>query len=96
VPVSTATREYRKNGTDFSTRSVLRCYKQNQLATVVRELLRLSRCESCRCEKLVAEAENRTGTKRKGNVRRWKPIPSNCTEDVTVNTSMCVCARECV
>jgi hypothetical protein len=29
----------------FSTRSMPRCYNQDQLATAVRELLRFSRCE---------------------------------------------------
>jgi hypothetical protein len=32
--------------------------------------------ESC-CEKLVAEAGASSGTKRKGNIHRWKPLPSN-------------------
>jgi hypothetical protein len=30
-----------------------------------------------RREKLVAEAGNSSGTKRKGSVGRWKPLPSN-------------------
>jgi hypothetical protein len=30
-----------------------------------------------RSEKLVAEAGDSSGTQRKGNVRRWKPLPSN-------------------
>jgi hypothetical protein len=30
-----------------------------------------------RSEKLVAEAGDSSGTHRKGNVRRWKPLPSN-------------------
>jgi hypothetical protein len=30
-----------------------------------------------RSEKLVAEAEEISGTQRKGNVRRWKPLPGN-------------------
>jgi hypothetical protein len=30
-----------------------------------------------RSEKLVAEAEDCSGTQRKGNVRRWKPLTSN-------------------
>jgi hypothetical protein len=28
-------------------------------------------------EKLVAEAEDSSRTQRKGNVHRWKPLPSN-------------------
>jgi hypothetical protein len=28
-------------------------------------------------EKLVTEAEESSGTQRKGNLRRWKPLPSN-------------------
>jgi hypothetical protein len=46
---------------------------------------------SCRCEKLVAEAGDLSGTQRKGNFRRWKPLPSNDSEDVTLDTSVCVC-----
>jgi hypothetical protein len=49
---------------------------------------------SCCCEKLVAEAGDRLGTQRKGNVRRWKPLPSNGSEDVTVDTSLCMCNSE--
>jgi hypothetical protein len=30
-----------------------------------------------RSEKLVAEAGDSSGTQRKGNVRRWKPLPKN-------------------
>jgi hypothetical protein len=30
-----------------------------------------------RSEKLVAEAGDSSGTQRKGNVRRWKPLQSN-------------------
>jgi hypothetical protein len=30
-----------------------------------------------RREKLVAEVEESSGTQSKGNVRRWKPLPSN-------------------
>jgi hypothetical protein len=32
---------------------------------------------SCYCEKLVAEAKDRSGTQKKGNVCRWKLLPSN-------------------
>jgi hypothetical protein len=30
-----------------------------------------------RSEKQIVEDEESSGTKRKGNVRRWKPLPSN-------------------
>jgi hypothetical protein len=43
---------------------------------------------SCCCEKLVAEAGDRLETQRKGNVHRWKPLPSSGNEHVTVDTSM--------
>jgi hypothetical protein len=42
------------------------------------------------CDKVVAEPEDTSGTQRKGNFRRWKPLPSNGREDVTVDTSVCV------
>jgi hypothetical protein len=51
-----------------------------------------------RCELLLLEAINwsrdRSKTQGKGNVRRLKPLPSNGTEDVTVNTTVCVCNSE--
>jgi hypothetical protein len=50
----------------------------------------VSRC----CEKLVAEAGDSSGTQRKGNVPSWKPLRSNGIEDVTANTSVCVCNSE--
>jgi hypothetical protein len=43
---------------------------------------------SCFCEKLVAEAGDSSGIHRKGNFRRWKPLPNNSSEDVTVATSV--------
>jgi hypothetical protein len=47
---------------------------------------------SCCWEKLVAEAGDSSGTHgRWENVSRWKPLPSNGSEDVTVETSMCLC-----
>jgi hypothetical protein len=46
---------------------------------------------SCCCEKLAVEAVDSSGTQRKGNVRRWKPLPYNDSEDVTVGTGVCVC-----
>jgi hypothetical protein len=45
---------------------------------------------SCCCEKLGAETGDRSGTHGKGNVRRWKPLQSNGSEDVTVDSSVCV------
>jgi hypothetical protein len=42
---------------------------------------------SCCREKLVADAGDSSGTQRKGNVGRWKPLSSNGREDVTVDTS---------
>jgi hypothetical protein len=38
----------------------------------------------------VAGAGDNSGTQRKGNVRRWKSLPSNGDEDVTVDTRVCV------
>jgi hypothetical protein len=32
---------------------------------------------SCFCERLVAENEESSENQRKGNIRRWKPLPSN-------------------
>jgi hypothetical protein len=51
---------------------------------------------SCCREKLVAEAGDSSGTQRKGSVLRWKPLPSNGSEDVTMDTSVCVCVCVCV
>jgi hypothetical protein len=47
----------------------------------------------CCCEKVVAEAEDSSGIRRKENVCRWKPLLSNGSEDMTVDTSVCVCVR---
>jgi hypothetical protein len=46
------------------------------------------------CEKLVAELCDNLGTKRKGNIRRWRPLASNENEDLTVDTSVYVCNSE--
>jgi hypothetical protein len=43
---------------------------------------------SCCCEKLVTEAGGRSGTKRKWNVRCWKPVQSTGSEDVIVDASV--------
>jgi hypothetical protein len=45
---------------------------------------------SCCCFKLVAEDGDNSGTQSKGNVCRWKPVVSNGSEDVTVDTIVCV------
>jgi hypothetical protein len=39
--------------------------------------------------KLVAEAGDSSEAQRKGKVRRWKPLPSNGSENVTVDSSVC-------
>jgi hypothetical protein len=49
---------------------------------------------SCCCENLVAEAGDSSRTQRKGNIRYWKPLPSNGSEDVTMDTSIFVCIKE--
>jgi hypothetical protein len=43
------------------------------------------------CKKLVAEAGDSSGTYRKRNVNYWKLLPSNSSEDLTLDTSVCVC-----
>jgi hypothetical protein len=62
-------------GIVFSMQSVPRCYKQDQLAVAVRELLWFGHCE------LVAEARN---PQKKGNIHCWKLLSSNGSEDVYV------------
>jgi hypothetical protein len=42
-----------------------------------RPLLSQLRVDVVRSEKLVAEAGDNWGTKRKVNIRRWKSLPSN-------------------
>jgi hypothetical protein len=88
----------------FSAWSVPRCYKQatsssvSQWSGVGRWLSEIDNCwrsvvvSRC-CEKLVAEARDSLRTQRKGNINYWKPLPSNSSEDVTVDTSVraCVC-----
>jgi hypothetical protein len=59
------------------------------VSELVKGPLGFSRCELC-CEKLVAEAGDSSGTQKKGNVRRWKPLPSDGSDDVAVDTSVCV------
>jgi hypothetical protein len=45
---------------------------------------------SCCCEKLVAETRASSGSQRKMNVHGWKPLPSNGSEDLTVDNTVCV------
>jgi hypothetical protein len=43
--------------------------------------------------KLVAEARDSSGTKRKGGVHCWKPLPSSTVKTATENTSLCVTVK---
>jgi hypothetical protein len=47
-------------------------------------------------EKLVAEAGGSSESRGRGTVGCWKLLPSNGSEDVTVDTRVCMCARACV
>jgi hypothetical protein len=40
----------------------------------------------CCCEKLVLEVGDSSETQKKGSVRCWKPLSTNGSEDVTVDT----------
>jgi hypothetical protein len=81
----------------FSLGSVPRLYNEDQLPLRVsksreRESLQADsqlRVPDVRSEQLVAEAGYSSGTQRKGNVRRWKPLPSSAVKTVTENTSLC-------
>jgi hypothetical protein len=53
------------------------------MSELVTGLLRFSRCE------LLVEAWDSLETQRKGNIRRCKPLPSNVSENVTVDTNVC-------
>jgi hypothetical protein len=66
---------------------VPRFYKQGELAVGVSEWVRELLRFSC-CEKLVVEAGDSSEAQRKGNVRRWKPLTNNDSEDVIVDTSV--------
>jgi hypothetical protein len=46
-------------------------------------------------ELLVAEDRDCSGTQRKGIVRRLKQLPSNDSENVTMDNSVCVCVCVC-
>jgi hypothetical protein len=56
---------------------------------LVRGLLGFSRCEL-----LLLEAgswgRGQSGNLEEGNIRRWKPLPSNGSEDVNRDTNVCV------
>jgi hypothetical protein len=41
----------------------------------------------------VAEARDSSGIQRNGNVRRWKPLPSNEMKTATENISLCVICK---
>jgi hypothetical protein len=73
----------------FSTRSVPSCYNQDQLAVAVRELLGFSRYELWLLE-AGSWDWGQFGNQEEGNVRLWKPLPGNGSEDVTVDTSVCL------
>jgi hypothetical protein len=70
----------------FSTRSVPRCYNQDQLAVAVREFLEFSRCQL-----LLLEAgswgQGQFGNPEDGECPRLKAATKQRQEDVTVDTS---------
>jgi hypothetical protein len=41
---------------------------------------------SCCCYMLVSEAGGSAGTQKKGNIRCWKPLPTNGSKEMTVDT----------
>jgi hypothetical protein len=63
----------------FSVLPVPRLYNEDHLSRSAGRQLRVS----------VAETGNISGTQRKGNVRCWKPLPSNAVKTVTENASLC-------
>jgi hypothetical protein len=79
-------------GKVFSVRSVPISYKQGKLISWLVSEWGVSELEdccgsvvvSCCCENPAAEAGDSSGTQRKGNVRRWKPLPSIGSEDTSV------------
>jgi hypothetical protein len=85
----------------FSLRSVPELYNNDQLS-VSPSRVRVKSLEESRQkerESLQAESQFRvaeteggdsSGTQRKGNVHRWKPLPSSAVKTVTDNTSLCV------
>lgn len=71
----------------FSLRSMLKCYKQDHLTVAVRELLGPSHCELL---VLKAGSLGRGQFRNPEEVGCWKLLPSNDSEDVTVDTIVCV------
>jgi hypothetical protein len=49
--------------------------------------------QNSRCEKLIDEAGENLGTQKKGNTSQWKPLLSNGSRDVSVDTTGCVMAN---
>jgi hypothetical protein len=79
--------------TVFSMKSVPRCYKQGQLGVAVSQfvsyvtgLMGLSHWEL-----LLLEAGDSRNPQRMGNVCHWKLLQSHDREDVTADTSVCLC-----
>jgi hypothetical protein len=71
----------------FSLRSLSRLNNEKQLL-LSGERERESR-QTVNREFLVDEVGDISEILRKGNVRRWKPLPSNAVKTVTKNTSLC-------
>lgn len=71
-----------------------RCYKRAKLAVswATRSLGLAENCCRC-CEKLVAEVRDSSGTQSKRNIHLWKPLLNNGSEDVTVDTTVCLCIK---
>jgi hypothetical protein len=65
----------------LSTRTVSRCYEQDKLGGVSQG--------TAAVWKLIAQTRDIPGTQRERNVHSWKPLPSNGSEDVTVD-NVCV------
>jgi hypothetical protein len=73
----------------FSVWSVPRLSNEDQLELSVSQS-REGLCNQMRIEKLVAEAMSISRTRKKGNVRCWKPLPSNAVNTMTENIILCV------
>jgi hypothetical protein len=73
----------------FSTLSMLSCYNQDQLAVAIRELLGFSHCVLLLLED-GSWCQGHFGNPEEVEYLPWKPLPSNGSEDVTVDTSVCV------
>jgi hypothetical protein len=87
--ISTGTKNTAITDGVFSMRSKHRCYKQVQLPIAVCNIVSVldnlwgSVFVSSYCEKLVAVAEDSSGTQRKWYFCHWKQQPSNDREDMT-------------